>query len=108
MIRLPALGATQTVHRAGGPLLLILDRADDAVTPLLSQWTYRGRVEISTGAASAEYTPWRGAASTEYPRGTPRRGAASTEYPRGTPRQGRLHGISAWHPAAGSRPASTE
>mmetsp|Transcript_4835 Transcript_4835/g.15367 ORF Transcript_4835/g.15367 Transcript_4835/m.15367 type:complete len:574 (-) Transcript_4835:41-1762(-) len=36
-------------NKPGGPLLLILDRADDAVTPLLSQWTYQAMVHELLG-----------------------------------------------------------
>ena len=35
-----------------GPLLLVLDRADDAVTPLLSQWTYQAMVHELLGLNS--------------------------------------------------------
>ena len=35
--------------RGPGPLLLVLDRADDAVTPLLSQWTYQAMVHELLG-----------------------------------------------------------
>lgn len=36
-------------RRHEGPLLLILDRRDDPVTPLLSQWTYQGMVHELLG-----------------------------------------------------------
>lgn len=35
--------------RQEGPLLLILDRLDDPVTPLLSQWTYQAMVHELLG-----------------------------------------------------------
>jgi len=35
--------------RGGGPLLLVLDRMDDPVTPLLSQWTYQAMVHELIG-----------------------------------------------------------
>ena len=38
-----------TASDTGGPLLLILDRADDCVTPLLSQWTYQAMVHEFLG-----------------------------------------------------------
>ena len=38
-----------TASDTGGPLLLILDRADDCVTPLLSQWTYQAMVHELLG-----------------------------------------------------------
>jgi vacuolar protein sorting-associated protein 45 len=36
-------------HETGWPLLLIMDRADDCVTPLLSQWTYQAMVHELLG-----------------------------------------------------------
>lgn len=36
----------------GAPLVLILDRADDPVTPLLTQWTYRAMVHELIGIAN--------------------------------------------------------
>jgi len=36
-------------NKPGGPLLLVLDRAEDAVTPLLSQWTYQAMVHELLG-----------------------------------------------------------
>lgn len=49
-----------------GPVLLILDRIDDPITPLLTQWTYQsmiheffvlknGRVKLETSNVTAEY-----------------------------------------------------
>jgi len=36
-------------NRSSGPMLLVLDRADDPVTPLLSQWTYQAMVHELLG-----------------------------------------------------------
>mmetsp|Transcript_24944 Transcript_24944/g.77018 ORF Transcript_24944/g.77018 Transcript_24944/m.77018 type:complete len:576 (-) Transcript_24944:354-2081(-) len=47
--RTEADGIFQFKNRASGPLLLILDRADDPVTPLLSQWTYQAMVHELLG-----------------------------------------------------------
>ena len=53
-------------HSRDGPVLLILDRIDDPITPILTQWTYQsmiheffvirnGRVKIETSNVEAEY-----------------------------------------------------
>ena len=47
--RMEADGIFQFKNRSTGPLLLILDRADDPVTPLLSQWTYQAMVHELLG-----------------------------------------------------------
>ena len=45
-----AIAADQIFHfRGKGPLLLVLDRMDDPVTPLLSQWTYQAMVHELLG-----------------------------------------------------------
>jgi len=47
--RAEADGIFQFKNRSTGPLLLVLDRADDPVTPLLSQWTYQAMVHELLG-----------------------------------------------------------
>jgi vacuolar protein sorting-associated protein 45 len=55
-----------SVSSINSPVLLILDRIDDSITPLLTQWTYQsmihdffviknGRVKVETSNISAEY-----------------------------------------------------
>ena len=47
--RMEADGVFQFKNRNTGPLLLVLDRADDPVTPLLSQWTYQSMIHELLG-----------------------------------------------------------
>ncbi|KAJ8614424.1 hypothetical protein CTAYLR_000753 [Chrysophaeum taylorii] len=47
--KIEADGIFHFKNRSSGPLLLILDRADDPVTPLLSQWTYQAMVHELLG-----------------------------------------------------------
>ena len=43
-------------RRQEGPTLLILDRRDDPVTPLLSQWTYQVRRPSALGVGWGQRT----------------------------------------------------
>ena len=39
-------------RRSPGPLLIVMDRKDDPVTPLLSQWTYQAMVHELMGISN--------------------------------------------------------